>query len=95
MSPAASYGDDEADFVLRRLLPQTARHIILNMLWYENPLTRGEIDIWVRPRKSGGEGTDSRRCVPSLASLHLAYLSMLRNAIFSCSFHLHVALSVC
>lgn len=49
----------------RRLLPQTARHIVLNMLWYERTVSYEDAALWVRERRSDNGGTGERKCVPS------------------------------
>ena len=46
-----------------RLLPATARHVLLNLLWYEAPVKLTELALWVRERKSEGGAAGERRCV--------------------------------
>ncbi|GAA5821770.1 hypothetical protein JCM11251_001017 [Rhodosporidiobolus azoricus] len=58
-----------------RLLPITSRHIVLNMLWYEETVRIGDIALWVRERKSEGGDKGERRhlsaSLTALARLHI------------------------
>ncbi|KAK4703579.1 transcription initiation factor TFIIH subunit 4, partial [Phenoliferia sp. Uapishka_3] len=44
-----------------RLLPPTARHIVLDMLWYERQVTKEDVSLWVRERRSDGAAGGERR----------------------------------
>ncbi|KAM0751463.1 transcription factor Tfb2 [Meredithblackwellia eburnea MCA 4105] len=58
-----------------RLLPSTARHIVLNMLWYERKLSIEEVAVWVRERKSdGGVIGEQRHLNAALSSLARLYI---------------------
>ncbi|GAA5972485.1 hypothetical protein JCM11641_001866 [Rhodosporidiobolus odoratus] len=58
-----------------RLLPITSRHIVLNMLWYEETVRIGDVALWVRERKSDGGDKGERRhlsaSLSALARLHI------------------------
>ncbi|BGP00606.1 RNA polymerase II transcription factor B subunit 2 [Rhodotorula toruloides ATCC 204091] len=58
-----------------RLLPVTSRHIVLNMLWYEEVVRVRDVALWVRERKSEGGDKGERRHLSSslsaLARLHI------------------------
>ncbi|GAA6054449.1 hypothetical protein JCM3770_007222 [Rhodotorula araucariae] len=60
-----------------RLLPVTARHIVLNMLWYDDEVRVRDVALWVRERKSdGGDKGERRHLTASLAALfHLHILA--------------------
>lgn len=53
---------------LHRLLPPTARHIVLDMLWYDRELTRVDVALWVRERRSDGVTGGERRYARSYFS---------------------------
>lgn len=46
-----------------RLLPETSRHIVLNVLWLNKPVKWTELAVWVKERKSDGGSTGERRSV--------------------------------
>lgn len=48
-----------------RILPITARHVVLNMLWYDELVRVRDVALWVRERKSEGGDKGERRCVSS------------------------------
>lgn len=48
-----------------RILPVTARHVVLNMLWYDELVRVRDVALWVRERKSEGGDKGERRCVSS------------------------------
>ncbi|ORY88174.1 RNA polymerase II transcription factor B subunit 2 [Leucosporidium creatinivorum] len=58
-----------------RLLPATGRHIVLNLLWYEQSVTMVDLALWVRTRKSDGGSSGEHRhlsqALTALARLHI------------------------
>ncbi|KPV73961.1 uncharacterized protein RHOBADRAFT_54544 [Rhodotorula graminis WP1] len=60
-----------------RILPVTARHVVLNMLWYDELVRVRDVALWVRERKSeGGDKGERRHLTATLSALfHLHILS--------------------
>ncbi|TNY20418.1 RNA polymerase II transcription factor B subunit 2 [Rhodotorula diobovata] len=60
-----------------RLLPITARHVVLNMLWYDEVVRVQDVALWVRERKSeGADKGERRQLTSSLSALfHLHILT--------------------
>ncbi|SCV67579.1 BQ2448_5190 [Microbotryum intermedium] len=58
-----------------RLLPETARHTVLDMLWYDRPVTYKDLALWIRQRRSDGGRDGERRhldmTLSALARLHI------------------------
>ncbi|KDE04515.1 hypothetical protein MVLG_05081 [Microbotryum lychnidis-dioicae p1A1 Lamole] len=58
-----------------RLLPETARHVVLDMLWYDRPVTYSDLALWIRQRRSDGGRDGERRhldmTLSALARLHI------------------------
>lgn len=52
------------------LLPLSARHIVLDFLWYEEIVRVRDVALWVRERRSEGAEKGERRSVPAPRSLH-------------------------
>ncbi|KAI5477709.1 transcription initiation factor TFIIH subunit 4 [Pseudohyphozyma bogoriensis] len=52
-----------------RLLPPTARHIVLNVLWYEKEIRYNDVALWVKERKSDGAAGERRHLSTSLSAL--------------------------
>lgn len=48
---------------MSRLLPETARHVVLNMLWYERDVRYEDVACWVRERRSDSGPGGEHKCV--------------------------------
>lgn len=46
-----------------RLLPTTARHVVMNTLWDEQEVKIGDVALWVKERRGDGGAANERRYV--------------------------------
>ncbi|GAA6016830.1 hypothetical protein JCM10207_003266 [Rhodosporidiobolus poonsookiae] len=58
-----------------RVLPLTSRHIVLNMLWFEETVRVRDVALWIRERKSeGGDKGERRHLSATLTALNRLHI---------------------